>query len=62
MEPKTRTIDKNSFKFTIKTLPKIDGEPNYEAINEMMQPLFPNAATLPTMQGGGGGMALLVSL
>ena len=40
-------------KFPIKTLPQFDGEPTYENINEMMQILYANAATLPTTTGGG---------
>ena len=40
-------------KFTVKTLPSIIGEPNYESINNMVQTLYGNAATLATTLGGG---------
>ena len=37
----------------MKTMPKIDGEPDYGNINMMMQLLYGNAASLPTTLGGG---------
>ena len=53
MAHKPKTTDKITAKFNVKTLPKIEGEPDYEGINEMMQLLYSNTATLPTPQGGG---------
>jgi hypothetical protein len=47
------TVDAIVAKFPNKTLPKIEGEPNYESINEMVQQLYGNAATLATTLGGG---------
>ena len=40
-------------KFPIKTLPVITGEPDYALVNDMMQDLYTNAASLPTTLGGG---------
>ena len=40
-------------KLPMKTMPKIDGEPDYGNINTMMQLLYGNAALLPTTLGGG---------
>ena len=40
-------------KFPIKSLPVITGNPNYALINNMMQDLYTNAASLPTTLGGG---------
>ena len=40
-------------KFTIKTTPTIEWDPNYESIKEMIQFLYSNVATLPTTKGGG---------
>ena len=40
-------------KFPIKTMPKIDTEPDYSNINTMMQLLYVNAASLPTTLGRG---------
>ena len=34
-------------------MPKIDGEPDYEHINTMMQLLYGNTASLSTALGGG---------
>ena len=39
-------------KFTIKTTPKIIGDPTYKAINDLREALYANAATIPTMLGG----------
>jgi hypothetical protein len=50
-------------KFPIKSLPVITGEPNYALINDMMQDLYTNAASLPTTLGGGqhGHIGLVMS-
>ena len=40
-------------KFTVKNIPTIEGETDYEAMNEITQLLYANAATLYTPQGGG---------
>jgi hypothetical protein len=40
-------------KFPIKTIPNIEGEPNYDAICQMVQALYDNAASLATPLGGG---------
>ena len=53
MAVKSQSVDKIVSKFPIKTLPRIDGEPAYKSINEMMQILYANAATLSTTMGGG---------
>ena len=50
---KLQTIEEIISKFTVKHLPKIDGEPTYESINQWMQLLYANTATLPTTLGGG---------
>ncbi len=47
------TVDAIVAKFPNKTLPKIKEEPNYENINESVQLLYANAATLATTLGGG---------
>jgi hypothetical protein len=47
------TVDKIMAKFPVKTIQKITGEPNYESINDMVQSLYSNAASLPTTLGGG---------
>jgi hypothetical protein len=50
-------------KFPIKTLSVITGEPDYEIINNMIQDLYSNAASLPTTLGGGqhGHIGLVMS-
>ena len=53
MVPKLRTIDNIVVKFTVKTPPNIKGEPNHEAINEMMQQIYSNMVTPITPQSGG---------
>ena len=53
MAVKSQSVDDIVSKFPIKTLPRIDGEPTYENINEMMQILYANAATLQSTMGGG---------
>ena len=50
---KPKTIDEIMAKFTIKRLPLIKGEPDYEGIYEIMQLFYANAVTLPTPQVGG---------
>ena len=51
MKCKPKMINKIAAKFTVKTLPKIKLDPNYEAINKIMPLLITNAATLPTSRG-----------
>ena len=48
---------------TKRTIPCINGEPNYETINEMVQCLYGNAAAIPTTLGGGahGHIGLLIT-
>ena len=53
MAVQTQSVDDIVSKFPIESLPRIDGEPTYESINEMMQMLYANAVTLPTTMGGG---------
>jgi hypothetical protein len=48
------SVDDIVSKFPNKTLPNIAGEPNYEAINQLVQSLYGNAASLATTLGGGG--------
>eukprot|EP00957_Ditylum_brightwellii_P002902 221832-Ditylum_brightwellii.AAC.1 len=40
-------------KFPYKTLPRCNGEPNYEYIHDVMMALYVNAAAVPTTLGGG---------
>eukprot|EP00957_Ditylum_brightwellii_P180153 13723104-Ditylum_brightwellii.AAC.1 len=40
-------------KFPHKQLPQCDGEPNYEAIHEMMMAMYTNTGAIPTTLGGG---------
>ena len=47
------SVDDVVAKFPMKTMPKIDGEPDYRNINMMMQLLYGKAASLPTLLGGG---------
>ena len=47
------SVDDVVAKFPMKTMPKIDGEPDYGNINTMMQLLYDNAASLPSTLGGG---------
>lgn len=47
------TVDKIIAKFPVKSVPHIEGEPNYESISDMVQILYANAASLPTTLGGG---------
>ena len=52
MEHKPNIINEMMAKFTVKTLSLIKGEPNYKGINEMIQLLYTNVATLKTPQWG----------
>ena len=47
------TVDKILTQFPNKTLPKIHGEPTYESINDIMQHMYANAATIASPLGGG---------
>ena len=47
------TVDKIITQFPNKTLPKIHGEPSYETINDVVQHMYANAATIATPLGGG---------
>ena len=40
-------------KFTIKTTPKIIGDPTYKAINNQREALYANASAIPTTFRGG---------
>ena len=46
------SVDDVVSKFPIKIVPTIDGEPDYNTINMMMQLLYGNAAYLPKRLGG----------
>jgi hypothetical protein len=46
------TVDAIVAKFPVKSIPTITGEPNYNAINQMVQTLYSNAASLATTLGG----------
>lgn len=50
-------------KFPVKTLPVIQGEPDYASINDMIEALYANSASLPTTLGGGahGHIGLVMS-
>jgi len=50
----TLSVDEIVAKFPVKNIPNITGEPDYEAINHMVQTLYGNAASLTTTLGGGG--------
>ena len=47
-----KTINEVVAKFFIKILPKISGDPDYESLNEIIQALYFNTATLPTTLSG----------
>ena len=49
----TLSADDIVSKFPVKTLPTITGEPDYATINQMVQTLYGNAASLSTTSGGG---------
>ena len=53
MARKSKTVDKIAAKFTVKTLPTMEGDYDYKGISVMMRLLYANAATLPTPHGGG---------
>eukprot|EP00957_Ditylum_brightwellii_P060131 4566533-Ditylum_brightwellii.AAC.1 len=40
-------------KFPHKMLPCVDGGPTYESIHELMMAMYTNAASVPTILGGG---------
>ena len=42
------SVDNVVSKFPMKSIPTIDGEPDYNSINTMIQLLYGNAASLPT--------------
>jgi hypothetical protein len=48
------SVDAIVAKFPVKNIPLINGEPDYEAINHLVQTLYSNAASLATTLGGGG--------
>ena len=50
---KTKTIGDIASKFTVKNLPKNAVDPNYKAINEMMQLIYSNVVIVLTPQGLG---------
>ena len=56
-------IDTVVAKFPMKILPVITGEPDYGSINDLIQGLYTNAASLPTTLGGGqhGHIGLVMS-
>ena len=59
---KPNTIKEIISKFTVKELTRIDGDPNYAAINKLIQRLYGNAATLLTTLGvGRHGHARLIT-
>jgi hypothetical protein len=45
------SVDDIIMKFPSKTIPSIQGEPNYASISNMMQSLYGNTATLTTTLG-----------
>ena len=47
------SVDDIVAKFPAKTIPHIQGEPDYASINDMVQMLYSNAASLATTLGGG---------
>ena len=56
------SVDDIVSKFPVKVLPIIQGEPSYKTINELIQLLYSNAASLPSPLGGGkhGHIGLLM--
>jgi hypothetical protein len=57
------SVDYITAKFPVKTLPLIEGEPDYENINNMVQMLYGNAASLQSPLGGGqhGHIGIIMS-
>ena len=53
MAPNPRIIGDITAKLTVKNLPNIKGDPNYEATKKMIQLLYSNMKTPPMPQGGG---------
>ena len=51
-------------KFPVKTLPIIQGAPDYETISAMMQAFYGNVVSLSTTTGGGahGHIGLIMAL
>jgi hypothetical protein len=47
------SVDEIILKFPRKTIPTIQGEPDYGSISSMVQMMYGNAASLPTTLGGG---------
>ena len=47
------TVKEILAQFPNKTLPKIHGEPTYETINDLVQHMYANAATILSSLGGG---------
>ena len=56
------TPDKIKAKFPHPTLQRVEGEPDYAAINTIMQQLYKNTATISSSLGGGahGHIGLVV--
>jgi hypothetical protein len=46
------SVDDIVKKFPTKTIPNIQGESNYASISNTVQPMYSNAASLPTTLGG----------
>ena len=59
----TLLVDNIIAKFPVKNIPAITGEPDYEAINNMVQTLYGNAASLARTLGGGrhGHIGIIMS-
>ena len=57
------SVDDVVSKFSIKTIPTIDGEPDYNTINTMMQLLYGKAASLQKKLGGGqhGNIGIIIT-
>ena len=62
MAPKSKSIEEIATKFPFKTLPIIDGDPDYASLSEMTRALYGNATSLPTMLGDSahGHMGMIV--
>eukprot|EP00957_Ditylum_brightwellii_P054716 4145690-Ditylum_brightwellii.AAC.1 len=55
------TPDKIKAKFPHPTFQRVEGGPDYAAINTIMQQLYKNAATIPSSLGGEGHIGILAS-